>query len=142
MEISEMSIADYDEVVSLWQDAEGIGLHDDCDSRAGIANYLQRNPGLSFVAQENDRLIGAVLCGHDGRRGYLHHLAVAETHRAKGIGRQLVEQSLLSLAAIGITKCHVFVFADNAPGQAFWQRLGWIARTDLRIMSKNTDREH
>ena len=137
MNTTAMTINDYDEVISLWQCAEGIGLHDDCDSRAGIAEYLQRNPGLSFVARQNDKLIGAVLCGSDGRRGYLNHLAVAETHRGQGIGRALVEHALKALDAIGIAKCHIFVYAENQDGHAFWTRLGWIQRKDLKVMSKN-----
>ncbi|MHC4124095.1 MAG: GNAT family N-acetyltransferase [Planctomycetota bacterium] len=139
MEISEMNIEDYEEVISLWQNVEGVGLHDDADSKEAIERYLHRNPGLSFVARYNGKLIGAVLCGHDSRRGHLYHLAVARTHRKKGIGKALVEQVISKFKSLDITKCHVFVFADNLNGQKFWESLGWSERTDLKIMSKDID---
>lgn len=78
MEISEMNIEDYEEVISLWQSVEGVGLHDDADSKEAIGQYLQRNAGLSFIARDSGKLVGAILCGYDGRRGYLHHLAVTK----------------------------------------------------------------
>ena len=135
LQFTQMNIGDYDQVAALWRDTEGIGLHDHCDSRAGITHYLQRNDGLSFVARQHGRLIGAVLCGHDGRRGYLHHLAVARTWRGQGVGQSLVRHALAALGAIGICKCHVFVLADHTPAVSFWQYAGWTGRTDLKIMS-------
>jgi putative acetyltransferase len=139
MQIKVMSINDYQEVFSLWKNTEGIGLHNDVDSKAGIRQYLKRNPGLSFVARENGRIIGTVLSGHDGRRGYLHHLAVAETHRKKGIGKALVDRVIGQLRKIGIRKCHLWVFEDNFSGQRFWNHIGWTKRKDLCLMSRNTD---
>ncbi len=126
---------DFDEVLALWQATPGVGLSD-VDSRACIAAYLARNPGLSFVARAEGRLVGAVLCGTDGRRGYLHHLAVHSEFRRQGIGQALVERCLARLKAQGINKCHLFVFAANADGRAFWEHSGWKQRTDLEIMSK------
>jgi putative acetyltransferase len=87
--ISEMTIAEYDEVLALWQATEIMGLSE-ADSREGVAAYLQRNDGLSLLARHSGRLVGAVLCDHDGRRAYLHHLAVARDFRHRGIGRALV----------------------------------------------------
>lgn len=138
MEIIEMSIDDYKEAACLWQSMEEIGLDEDVDSLEGITKYLLRNPGLSFVARAEGRLIGAVLCGHDGRRGYLHHLAVLHQYRLQGIGRALVERSLAKLAEVGINKCDIFVFAYNQEGQNFWQKTGWMPGQDLCLMSKNT----
>jgi ribosomal protein S18 acetylase RimI-like enzyme len=135
MEIAEMTINDYAQVFALWQSIEGIGLHDDEDSMQGIAKYLARNSGLSFVARDAGKLVGAVLCGHDGRRGYLHHLAVKPEYRNKGIGRAIVEHVMSKLEKAGIKKCHIFVFADNSGGRRFWKRIGWNEREDLRIMS-------
>jgi putative acetyltransferase len=104
------------------------------DTRHAIAAYLRRNPRFSFVAEKKGRLIGAVLCGHDGRRGYLHHLAVARQHRQKGIGRQLVNACLAKLRQAGIQRCNIFIFANNAAGIQFWVHQGWKTRTELRVM--------
>ena len=134
--ISAMKTEDYDEVFALWQATDGIGLHDDVDSSEGIASYLARNPGSSHVARHEDRIIGAVLCGHDGRRGYLHHLAVAVPWRNKGIGRALVEACLRKLASLHIPKCNIFLFADNELGEAFWKHTGWQERSDLKVLQQ------
>lgn len=137
MHIREMTIQDYDAVIALWQSADGVGLSD-ADSREAIGRYLARNPGLSFTAWDGDLLVGAVLCGHDGRRGYVHHLAVRPSHRRKGIGKALATRCLDALAAEGIDKCHLFVFAVNADAIAFWKRVGWTQRVDLDLMSRYT----
>lgn len=133
--IEPMSIDDYDEVSRLWQSAEGVGLSES-DRREGVASCLQRNPGLSLVARDGATIIGAVLCGHDGRRGYLHHLAVAKRYRQKGVGTLLVESALARLKEIGIPKCNIFVFADNGSGERFWTRRGWTKRADLQVLQK------
>ena len=112
-EIMEMTAQDYEEIAGLWWNTEGIGLDDDTDNREGIAAYLARNPGLSYVARQQGQIVGAVLCGHDGRRGYLHHLAVVLGHRHRGIGRALVEACLAKLGSIGIQKCNLFLFSGN-----------------------------
>ena len=130
-----MTSGDYQAVMGLWRSTPGIGLGD-ADTTDGIASYLMRNPGMSFVAQADAELAGAVLCGTDGRRGYLHHLAVHAAYRRQGIGRALVDRSMEALRAAGVRKCHIFVFADNAEGALFWERVGWKSRTDLRIMSR------
>jgi len=139
MTITEMIIQDYPDVFTLWQNCEGIGLHGKEDSAEGISSFLQRNRGLSFIAREDGRIVGAVLCGHDGRRGYLHHLAIDANFRRKGIGRILVKQALSKLWMAGIRKCHIFVIADNVEGLAFWQRIGWSERTDVKLASKCID---
>ena len=135
-EIIQMTPDHYEAVLSLWRSAEGIGLSD-ADSREAIERYLARNPGMSFVAGEKGQIVGAVLCGHDGRRGYLHHLAVTPSHRRRGIGAALVQQSLAALCSAGIRKCHLFLFADNEEGLAFWQQTGWTPRPELKLISKN-----
>ncbi len=134
--IKPMTIADYEDVIELWQATEGIHLSRS-DTREGIARYLERNPEMSFVARtEEGKLAGAALCGHDGRRGYLHHLAVHTDCRGMGIGRQLSDRCIAALRAAGIHKCHLFVIRRNLSGKAFWQQTGWEERTDLVIMSK------
>jgi ribosomal protein S18 acetylase RimI-like enzyme len=137
----QMTGADLHEVLALWRSSEGIGLSPDADSKLELRAFLERNPGLSYVARAGDRLVGAVLCGHDGRRGYLYHLAVAPGARRGGIGRTLVQCSLDELKRLGIHKCHLFVFADNRAGIEFWRKIGWSDRADLKIMSKLVDGE-
>jgi N-acetylglutamate synthase len=133
--IRPMTIADYEAVLQLWQKTEGVGLNES-DGREPIESFLARNPGLSQVALNGAHIVGAVLCGHDGRRGYLHHLAVTKTHRKQGLGKALVEACLADLARLGIPKCNIFLFADNAEGEAFWKHNGWAKRTDLQVMQK------
>jgi ribosomal protein S18 acetylase RimI-like enzyme len=108
------------------------------DTRDAIRLYLRRNPGLSLVATCKRRVIGAVLCGHDGRRGYLHHLAVDKKWRRKGVGGRLVSECLDRLAGERIFKCNLFLFSSNQPGRAFWQRVGWSVRDDLLLAQKAT----
>lgn len=133
--IETMSLHDFDEVIELWRNTEGVGLNES-DSREGIAHYLTRNRGMSFVVRDGKTIIGAVLCGHDGRRGYLHHLAVAKPHRKRGIGKALVTACLHQLEREGISRCNIFLLADNAAGEAFWKRNGWSARADLAVMQR------
>jgi ribosomal protein S18 acetylase RimI-like enzyme len=135
--IREMTIQDYDEVLALWRASEGVGLSDP-DSEEGIARYLDRNPGFSFVACDGEHLVGAALCGRDGRRGYIRHLAVSKSHRRQGLGRALVEQCLSALRRDGIGKCHIFVFAENQDTLSFWKSIGWTERVELIIMSQYT----
>jgi len=129
--IREMSINDFPAVLALWQQTEYLTLNE-CDTEAGINLYLRRNPGLCFVAIDNysGQLVAATLCGHDGRRGMLRHLAVAQSHRGQGLSRQLVAKALDGLATTGIGKCNIFVEDDNLPGLAYWQHLGWLKLDD------------
>jgi N-acetylglutamate synthase len=133
-----MAMTDYEDVLLLWQASEGVGLSE-ADAPARICSYLERNPELSFVAREGTLLAGAVLCGHDGRRGFIHHLAVHPSYRRRGLGRRLVEQCLHALADAGIDKCHLFVFHKNIGAVAFWERLGWQQRLDLITMSRRLE---
>lgn len=133
------TIDDFDAAISLWQASEGVGLNES-DTREAIATYLARNPGLSLVAEIDSQIVAAVLCGHDGRRGFLNHLAVARTHRGQGLGRRLVEACLEQLGALGIPKCNIYLYADNDAGAAFWRHLGWFDRAELKVMQRGTDR--
>jgi ribosomal protein S18 acetylase RimI-like enzyme len=126
-------INNYPEVVRLWRRTEGVGLNES-DTRPAIAAFLRRNPGLSFVALHQGKIIGAVLCGHDGRRGYLHHLAVANRYRRQGLGLRLVTACLDRLRAADIHKCNIFVFAGHTAGMSFWKHNDWKLRADLRMM--------
>ncbi len=134
--IAPLTIDRYTEVVALWRLCEGIGLSD-ADSRESIAAYLERNPGMSFIATIDGTLGGAVLCGHDARRGYLHHLAVHPRFRNKGIGRQLVDLCLAALRDAGIQKCHLFALNGNLDGITFWESVGWTRRNEISVLSRN-----
>jgi len=134
IEIAPFDPRDYDEVMALWSQTEGLTLRD-ADSREAITRYLGRNPNLSFVARDQGRLVGVVLAGTDGRRGYLQHLAVAPSHRGQGLGRVLAERAVAALRPLGIEKCHLMVRQENAPARAFWERLGWSERGDIILMS-------
>lgn len=127
-----MQANDYDAVVALWQATPGVG---DAEPRDEFCSYLERNPGLSLVARDAGQVVAAVCCGHDGRRGYLYHLAVAATHRRQGIARRLVETCLAQLKSLRIRKCSLYLFQDNQAGEAFWRELGWIERTELRLLA-------
>jgi putative acetyltransferase len=136
--ITPMTPIDYDAVYARWKTLPGIGLSA-ADSREAIGRYLDRNPGMSFVARDGSKLVGAVLCGHDGRRGYLHHLAVDPNCRRQGIGQRLVSACLETLKATGINKCHIFVYGDNVSGRAFWEAIGWHRRPELVLMSRDIE---
>jgi N-acetylglutamate synthase len=130
-----MLLSDFKEVLRLWQNSEGVGLNES-DTRPAIAQYLARNPGMSFVARHGKEIVGAVLCGHDGRRGYLHHLAVAREHRRQGLGKRLVDACLGELKRLRIFKCNIFLYADNEVGERFWENSGWAPRADLQVLQK------
>ena len=130
----EFTPADYDAVLAVWRAGAGVVLRE-VDDRAPVERYLARNRGLSFVAVDGGQVVGAVLCGTDGRRGYLQHLAVAPAHRHRGVGRALAERAVAALAASGIDKCHLMVLQANAGARAFWAKLGWAERGDVLLLS-------
>ena len=135
MKVRELTIEDYGEVISLWQSCDGIGLHS-FETENWLAIYLSRNPGLSFVAIECDRIIGAVLCGHDGRRGYMNHLAVADGYRGRGVGKALVARITQRLSQLGIRGCNGLVYSHNKAAHNFYNSLGWALRDNLTVVSK------
>lgn len=135
MEINEFTMTHYAAAITLWQETPGVGLSS-ADEPEAIRAYLARNPGMSFVALADGQLVGTILCGHDGRRGYIHHVAVHPNHQRQGIATQLVNQALTTLQAVGINKCHLFIFGENETGIAFWQNTGWQLRQDIHIMSR------
>jgi amino-acid N-acetyltransferase len=138
--VREFAPADIDRALALWRSCEGIVLRDADDRREPIARYLERNPGLSFVCEVGAELAGAVLCGTDGRRGFLHHLAVAPAHRQRGLGRALALAAVEALSREGIDKCHLMVMPSNSAARFFWRRLGWEDRTDVLLMSRLASR--
>ena len=136
MRIRIMTIEDYDKVYALWLSCRGMGLNDADDSQEGIARYLDRNPDTCFVAEEEGKILGSIMAGHDGRRGYIYHTAVHPGHRRRGIGAGLVESVMEALKQKGISKVALVAFAGNEAGNAFWERMGFTERTDLTYRNR------
>jgi len=132
-----MSIADYDGVYDLWIHTPGMGLNSLDDSREGIAKYLKRNPTSNFVAESDGRIVGVILAGHDGRRGYIYHTAVSPDYRNQGIGKRLVECAMAALDKEGINKVALVAFKSNDMGNGFWEKIGFSERDDLVYRNKN-----
>lgn len=120
----EFSIGDYSAALELWERVEGIEIAEG-DDREGVACFLARNPGLSRVATDGATIIGVALCGHDGRRGYIYHLAVDPVYQARGLGRRLTNECLDGLRRAGLKRALILVANDNPRGRKFWQRHGW-----------------
>ena len=131
MQIRTMVIEDYDKVKALWMTIHGFGIRSVDDSREGVARFLKRNPTSRVVAEEDGEIIGAILCGHDGRRGCLYHVCVAEGHRRRGIGKAMVVFCMNALKAEQINKVSLIAFTRNDIGNAFWNCIGWTKREDL-----------
>lgn len=136
MEIKIMTIDDYEDVYQLWLSCKGMGLNNIDDSKEGINHFLTRNPETCFVATNGTKIIGVILAGNDGRRGYIYHLAVLPSYQHQGIGTKLVDAVLKALEKIGIIKVALVVFEYNEAGNAFWQKQGFRAREDLEYLDK------
>lgn len=131
-----MLIDDYNEVYALWMSCAGMGLNNLDDSRDGIDKFLKRNPDTCFVAENENRIVGVIIVGNDGRRGYIYHTAVNPQYRKHGIARQLVDAALLALKQCGINKVALVVFDRNKDGNAFWEKIGFTVREDLVYRNK------
>lgn len=132
LEILEFKDAHIPAAVKLWKRTPGLGLSE-ADEPKNLRKFLARNPGLSLVAMDTLGLVGTVMAGHDGRRGFLYHLAVDGAYQRQGLGTKLVERALASLRTEGITQVRVFVKADNKTGKTFWSKTRWTERTDLAL---------
>lgn len=130
LKIRVMTEDDYDSVARLWKNSSGVGVNPD-DSKENISKYLQRNPNTSFVAVENGKIVGAILAGHDGYRGFIHHTAVSVSHRGTGIGTKLVNAAVDSIRNEGINKVVLVAFKTNTLGNSFWEKQGFNIREDL-----------
>lgn len=139
MNIRLLTPNDYPGITAFWRQSPGMGLNNLDDSPEGIARYLQRNPSTCFAAEEEGELVGVILSGHDGRRAFIYHLAVAGPYRRQGIGKALVEAALAALRAEGIHKAALVVMTNNAAGNAFWERLGFTTRPDLVYRNRELD---
>ena len=135
--VRKMVIGDYEKVYNLWAHTAGMGLNTTDDSKEGIARYLARNPNTCFVAELEGELIGVIMSGHDGRRGFIYHTAVKEEVRQQGIGEKLVRSALAALEQEGINKVALVVFGKNKTGNLFWEKMGFTVRDDLAYRNKN-----
>lgn len=131
MNIREMKIEDYDNVFALWKTIKGFGIRSVDDSKEGIERFLKWNPGLSVVAEEDGKIVGAILCGSDGRRGCLYHVCVHKDYRRQGIGKSMVVWCMEKLKELQINKVSLIAFTQNDIGNAFWKEIGWTKREDL-----------
>ena len=130
MQIRTMVIEDYDKVKALWMTIHGFGIRSVDDSREGVARFLKRNPTSSVVAEEDGEIIGAILCGHDGRQGSFYHVCVAKDYRRHGIATKMAVFCMRALQDAGINKITLIAFSENEGGNAFWRKIGWTSRSD------------
>ncbi len=136
VKIRVMNIFDYEQVYQLWLSCAGMGLNNLDDSKEGIERFLNRNPDTCFVAEIEQRIIGVIIAGNDGRRGYIYHTAVNSDYRNQGIATKLVNEALGALKSIGINKTALVVFSKNLDGNAFWEKIGFTSREDLVYRNK------
>jgi len=129
--IRAMTAEDYPAVKALWMTIRGFGIRSIDDSKEGVERFLKRNPGISVVAEQEGKVVGAILCGHDGRRGCLYHVCVEEAYRRLGIGKAMVVFCMEALKKEQINKVSLIAFTKNDIGNAFWNEIGWTKREDL-----------
>ena len=137
IDIRVMTISDYDSVYHLWINTPGMGLNATDDSKEGIEKFLKRNPTANFVAECNGEIVGVIMAGHDGRRGYIYHTAILPSYRNKGVAKQLVDCAISALDKEGINKVALVAFKKNDIGNGFWEHIGFIEREDLIYRNKN-----
>lgn len=129
--VRSMTIADYEEVYALWSQIKGFAMRSVDDSKEGVERFLKRNPKTSVVAIEDEKVVGAILCGHDGRRGCMYHVCVHPEYRRRGIGKEMVVFAMHRLQEEEISKVSLIAFTSNDIGNAFWNTIGWTKREDL-----------
>lgn len=134
--IRKMTIDDYDNLYALWMSCKGMGLNDVDDSREGIEAFLKRNPTTCLVAEKNEKMVGAIMVGTDGRRAYIYHTAVSTDCRREGIGKALVDSAIIEIEKCGIKKVALVVFARNELGNSFWESQGFSKRVDINYRNK------
>ena len=137
-----MTIDDYEQVYALWKQIHGFGIRSVDDSREGIARFLKRNPDTSVVAVEDGKIVGAILCGHDGRRGCMYHVCVDADYRMRGIGKSMVVKAMEELKKEEINKVCLIAFTKNDIGNAFWKEIGWTKRLDLNYYDFTLNEEN
>ena len=140
--IRTMTIEDYDGVRALWMTIKGFAIRSVDDSREGVELFLRRNPTTSVVAELDGQIVGAILCGHDGRRGCLYHVCVAQEFRMQGIGKAMVVRAMEALREEKINKVSLIAFTSNDIGNAFWKQIGWTKREDLNYYDFTLNEEN
>lgn len=126
-----MTIDDYENVHALWMKIKGFAIRSIDDSPEGVERFLTRNPDTSVVAVEDNKIVGAILCGHDGRRGCMYHVCVDPDYRLRGIGKEMVVFAMEALRKEHISKVSLIAFTENDIGNTFWKQIGWTRRQDL-----------
>lgn len=129
--IRAMRIEDYDGVRKLWMSIKGFAIRSIDDSREGVEIFLKRNPETSCVCVVDGKIVGAILCGHDGRRGCLYHVCVDSNYRMHGYGKAMVVFCMDALKEEHVNKVSLIAFTSNDIGNAFWKEIGWTKREDL-----------
>lgn len=142
MKIREMTVEDYENVYALWKTIKGFGIRSIDDSKEGVERFVRRNPTTSIVAEENGGIIGAILCGHDGRRGCFYHVCVKEEHRKRGIGKKMVAAAMEALRKENISKVNLIAFQTNQVGNRFWSSMGWSFREDVNYYEFNLNEKN
>ena len=137
-----MTIEDYEGVYALWKKIKGFGIRSIDDSKEGVARFLKRNPTTSVVAEKDGRIVGSILCGHDGRRVCLYHVCVDEDYRRHGIGKRMVVFAMKALKEEKINKVSLIAFTENDIGNAFWNTIGWTERLDLNYYDFTLNEEN
>lgn len=140
--VRRMKIEDYEKVYALWTKIRGFGIRSVDDSKEGVARFLRRNPDTSVVAVEEGQIVGAILCGHDGRRGCLYHVCVDPDWRMRGIGKAMVVYAMEALKKEKINKVSLIAFTQNDIGNAFWKEIGWTKRKDLNYYDFTLNEEN
>ena len=140
--VRNMTIEDYDGVRALWLTIKGFAIRSIDDSREGVERFLERNPKTSVVAVEDGRIVGAILCGHDGRRATFYHVCVEEDFRMRGIGKAMVVTCMKELKEQHINKVALIAFTENDIGNAFWKGIGWTERLDLNYYDFTLNEEN
>lgn len=139
MQIRAITPADHAALLDLWRRTTGIQLRAD-DEYEPFCRYLERNPGLSLLVESECAVVASLLVGHDGRRGYLQHLAVDLPWRGRGLANALLDEALRRLQVLGVSKSHVFVLGAAPDALAFWlNRAGWSRREDIEVFSTRSE---
>lgn len=138
MKLSQLSPVDFDETLSLWDSTLAMGMSG-LEDASVLATFFAHNPGLSFKVTDRDRIVGTILCGHDGRRGFLHHLAVAPGYSGRKVGKTLLDRTLSGLEHLGIERCHIFVASGNRNGREAWKSTDWEKQKKLAIFTHDIE---
>ena len=134
--IKKMDIKHYEEIITLWKNTEGVGLNEYDDSKKSIKKFIEKNPNTCFIAEINTEVIGTIMGGYDGRRGFIYHLMVKHEHRKHGIGKNLLEKVEIGLRREGVRRIYLVLIKENETGMRFWENNGYELRDFAELRSK------